>query len=235
MDKSGADDGDAAKVTELTVVLPGADDKDDALIDRLVGRLNQAYRVKGLETAREIAGSVIDLMFEGSAENFLARGNTHMSFKELKKRKDLQVSYLFVWNSCAVYGQLQQLPPVVADALPMSHHKLLLAVKDDDKKRELATVAVEQGLSKRAFEEQVNKVKKEQKGDSKVGRPALPAFAKAFGKLEQIVKQAKLEEISTASFTHYSKDDANELLSDFEDYIAELKVVAAQVRKALGE
>lgn len=224
-----------SKVTEIAVVLPGADAADDALVDQLVARLNQTYRIKGLETAREVAGCVIELMFAGSAEQFLARGNSHMSFKALKKRKDLQVSYQFVWSSCAVYGQLQRLPAAIADELPLSHHKMLLPIKDDGAKVGLATAAVEKGLSKRDFEVEVNKVKKEQKGESNAGRPALPAFAKAFGKLEQIVKQAKAEEISAASFTHFSKDAARELLTKFDDQLEDLKVIAAQVQNLLRE
>lgn len=220
---------------ELAPVLPGADAADDTLIDQLVARLNQTYRIKGLETAREVAGCVIDLMFAGSAEQFLARGNSHMSFKALKKRKDLQVSYQFVWSSCAVYGQLQRLPAAIADELPLSHHKMLLPIKDESAKVGLATAAVEKGLSKRDFEVEVNKVKKQQKGESNAGRPALPAFAKAFAKLKLVVDQAKEEEITAKSFDHYDKDDARELLVDVSDYIEELKVVMAKVQLALGE
>lgn len=223
------------EVAELAAVLPGADAADDTLIDQLVARLNQTYRIKGLETAREVAGCVIELMFAGSAEQFLARGNSHMSFKALKKRKDLQVSYQFVWSSCAVYGQLQRLPAAIADELPLSHHKMLLPIKDESAKVGLATAAVEKGLSKRDFEVEVNKVKKEQKGESNAGRPSLPAFAKAFAKLKLVVDQAKEEEITTDSFKHYDKDDARELLVDVSDYIEELKVVMAKVRGALGE
>lgn len=225
----------AKVVAELAAVLPGADAADDNLIDQLVARLNQTYRIKGLETAREVAGCVIELMFAGSAEQFLARGNSHMSFKALKKRKDLQVSYQFVWSSCAVYGQLQRLPAAIADELPLSHHKMLLPIKDESAKVGLATAAVEKGLSKRDFEVEVNKVKKEQKGESNAGRPALPAFAKAFAKLKLVVGQAKAEEITSDSFKHYDKDDARELLVDVSDCIEELKVVMAKVRVAMGE
>ncbi len=85
-----------ARATALAVQLPGADSIDGALLDRAVSELNQLYRTKGLETARAVAEVVIDVFFGGSLDNFKARSGSHISFAELKKRSDLQVSYQFV-------------------------------------------------------------------------------------------------------------------------------------------
>lgn len=219
----------------LALTLPGGDAVDAGLLDRAVTELNQVYQTKGLETARTVAECVIEVFFDGKAENFLARGGSHVSFAALKKRADLQVSYQFVWNSCAVYEQLRLLPAEVANALPMSHHKLLLPIKSEAKKRELAASAVEHGMSKRNFEEKVKEARKENGGDSKAGRPPLPAFVKAFGKLGQIIKSAGTEEIGESSFLHFSKEDARSLLEDLEDDLDTLDEIMTKVREFAAE
>lgn len=222
------------KSTELAIALPGADSIDSALLDQVVANLNQLYAVKGLETARAVAESVIQFFFAGNVENFHDRHGSHLSFRELAKREDLRVTYQFVWNSCAVVDQLRMLPPDVANALPMSHHKMLLPIKDTSTKQALAKVAVDDGLTKRQFEVHVKKARAELKADSNAGRPPLPAFAKAFGKVRRIVEQAQSEDVGEHSFTHYSKEDARELLLRLEQDVAVLSSVAARVRELVA-
>ena len=223
------------KPTALVLVLPGADAIDDGLVERAVETLNQVYRAKGLETARAVAECVVALFFDNEAENFHARGNSHLSFAALKKRADLQVSYQFVWNSCAVYDQLRRLPPEIANALPLSHHKLLLPIKDDEVKRKLATAAIEGKLSKRTFEERVKKARKAQQSGSKAGRPTLPAFVKVFGKFGQLVALAEREDVTEESFVHYSKVDARKLLTKLDTHLDSLARIANRVRTLTAE
>ena len=223
-----------SKPTALAVQLPGADGIDGALLDRAVHELNQLYRTKGLETARAVAEVVIEVFFGGSVEDFKARSGSHISFVELKKRSDLQVSYQFVWNSCAVYDQLRQLPPDVADALPMSHQKLLLPVKDQQQKIALAQAAVQENLGKRAFEERIKLVRNAE-ATSKAGRPPLPAFAKAFtvvGRAVRILGKGKIDE---DSFENFSKEEARARLTEWEQQISKLAAVVAQVRALVAE
>lgn len=221
--------------TELALALPGAEAVDATLLDQAVADLNQLYRAKGLETARAVAECVIQVFFDGNVENFRARHGTHMSFKELGKRDDLQVSYQFIWNSCAVVEQLRSFPQDIADALPMSHHKLLLPVKDEAKKKALAKAAVKDHLSKRDFEARVKAVRAEQKTDSRAGRPPLPAFAKAFAKLKQVAHLAQSESINSESFAHYSKTEARTLLDHLDKDIEALKGVAAAVHQIIAQ
>jgi len=221
---------------ELAVELPGAASIEVSLLDQAVEKINNVYRTNALETARGVAECIIDVFFDGKVENFRKRNGTHLSFKELAKREDLQVSYQFVWNACAVVEQLRAFPDEIALALPMSHHKLLLTVKDDKEKVKLAEAAVKKGLSKRQFEERVKVVRENQSAelDSKAGRPPLPAFVKALGGLKKLVTQAQEGEISEDSFEHYSKDDAAKLLDEAEELIDELDAVITKVRGFVG-
>lgn len=227
-----ADDVEA-RSGELALLLPGADSVDKVLVDNAVVKLNQLYRTKGLETAKALAECVIAIFFGGDAEAFASRGRRHVSFQELQGREDLQVSYLFLWNSCAVYNQLRLLPDDIGNALPMSHHKLLLPVKNTETKVALAETAVGENLSKRDFALRVKEARDTEKSESKLGRPPLPAFAKAFAKLDRIATLAGSEPVSQASFEHYSKEDARALLSNLEKQLDALKSVAHAVQLVL--
>ena len=218
-----------AAPTSIAVHLPGADSIDGALLDRAVHELNQVFCAKGLETARAIAEVVIEVFFGGSVEHFKARSGSHISFVELKKRADLQVSYQFVWNSCAVYDQLRLLPRDVVDALPMSHQKLLLPVKNQEQKVALALAAVQEKLGKRAFEERIKLVRNAE-STSKAGRPPLPAFAKAFTVVKRAVAIARMGEIDESSFAHFSKDEARAQIDEWDQQVRHLAAVVARVR-----
>ncbi len=221
------------KATGLAVQLPGADSVDATLLDRAVQELNQLYRTKGLETARAVAEVVIDVFFGGSVENFESRSGSHISFIELKKRADLQVSYQFVWNSCAVYDQLRQLPQDVTDVLPMSHQKLLLPVKDPELKLALAQAAVDEKLGKREFEQRIKEIRKAS-ASSRAGRPALPAFAKALTQVRRAVNGAVKCAVDEESFANYTKEEALAELAAWDRQVAELSQVCERIRALVG-
>lgn len=208
----------------------GADAVDEALVDEAVHRLNNVAQIKGLETARAVAECVIDLFFDGRAEVFFARGKSHLSFLALKQRADLQISYNFMWNACAVYDQLRRLPQAIGEALPLAHHKLLLPLKDDDKKRELATQAVAQGLTKERFAQEVDKAKKELGMPVRLGRPPLPAFVKGFGKLAALVELVESEEVTAEAVAAFGEAETAALLAEVDGLLGRLGVVVERVR-----
>jgi hypothetical protein len=130
-------------------VLPGERSPDQRLLDEAVADLNRIYTAKALETARLIGGYILERFFAGSAERFHDRGRKHVSFRLLAERPDLKFSYSYLWTCVAVVEQYAELPHDIADALPLSHHRLLLPVRDRDEKVALARRAVVEGLSKR--------------------------------------------------------------------------------------
>jgi hypothetical protein len=217
----------------LTQDLPGASKVSTALLDQAVAELNRRYRSKGLETARSVGEYVLETFFGGDPENFRRGGTAHVSFRELGKREDLQVSFLFIWNSVAVVDQLRLLPADIAEALPLSHHKLLLPIKDESKKLELAKSAVHEGLAKRAFEERVRKLRDKGKDEAKAGRPPLPAFAKAVTALRKVVKIAASQHVGEKTFEHLPKVQAKALLKELEQQVEALSKLAGRVREGL--
>lgn len=224
--KKGSNDSKA-----MIAVLPGEGQVEPLLLDEAVADLNRIYVSKGLETARAVGDYALAKFFKGDPANFKDRANGHISFRELGKREDLQLGWQFIWNAVAVVTQAKSLPAAVAEVLPLSHHKLLLTVKNDETRIRLAEEAASEGLSKRDFEERVKQARPAGDGGSKAGRPPLPAFVKAFTGLKKVVEVATSEVISEASFDHFSKEEAEELLAEMDNALAMLTVVVANVRQ----
>lgn len=219
----------------LVPVLPGEAEEDDRLVDQAVQEINRRYTAKGLETARELGEYLIDTFFDGDPEKFHLRGAGHASFRQLAKREDLLPSSSFLWKACAIVEQLRQLPEDVAAELPVSHHKLLLSLKDVEAKKELAQRAATEKLSKRDLEAQVKAVRANGHGGPKAGRPPLPEFVKGLHQLRQAVKLATATEVSAQAFVRFDTDKARDLLNQLEADQMALAELKAQVERALAE
>lgn len=218
----------------IAVKLLGERDVDEDLVEHVVHDLNRIYATKGPETAPAIGDYVLRTFFAKKSENLLARGRDHVSFRQLANHDGLRVSNSFVYNAVAVVDQLRPLPKELAAALPFTHRKLLLPIKDEKMKVNLARKAVEKELTTQSLAIEVNKLKERARGNgAKVGRPNLPAFAKAFGKLKEIHELAASETISTDVVASYCPAKAKALLRHLECSIDELQATANRVREAM--
>lgn len=214
----------------LTTAMPGESALSADLVDQAVVDLNRIYVAKGFETARAVGEYVVGAFFDGDPQNFRDRGNGHVSFRQLAKRDDLRVGWQFIWNAVAVVEQLNKLPSGASESLPLSHHKLLLAIKDDDQKKALAEAAVQENLGKRELEDRVKASHRQNEVPSKAGRPPLPGFVKALTALKKVVATATADKITEASFEHFSRDEARTLLGELEAHLLQLSEVASHVR-----
>ena len=180
--------GEDAKALAPTAgeVLPGEEVEDAALLDRVVEELNGVWRAQGLATARALAGVVLDAFFRGDPALYEARRGWHASLRALAARADLQFNYQALWTALAVTVQCAALPAPVAEALPVSHHKALLPLKDAAVKAELAAEAAREGWTVRELEARVRDARGAAPGGARPrrGKPAL------VGALEQLVAAA---------------------------------------------
>lgn len=131
---------------------------DQSLVERAVCDLNHIYMTKALQTACLIGEYVIDRFFGGDVEAFRKGSCEHASFRALSKHQDLRVSPTYLWTAVAVVGQLRDLPEDLAQCLTLSHHRLLLPLKDASVKVALARMAVKQRLSKRELEREIGRL-----------------------------------------------------------------------------
>ncbi len=87
-----------------------------------------------------------------------ARAGRHRSFRELAGRADLQLSHTFLWYAVRVRPQLESLPPEIAMALPLSHHRLLVHVPREGDRADLVQRAISGRLGKRELEHEIRRL-----------------------------------------------------------------------------
>jgi len=233
MAKKRAADHDTATVAEradVAVGLPAATEVDAALVDQAVADLNAIYASKGIETARALGEYVVDRFFGGdvdTATRFGASGARHRSFRALAERDDLHVSHAHLWVSVRVLGQLRQLPPDVASALPLSHHRRLLAIHDEETKVRLAEEAVRSGLTVKALEAEVAHARAQVATGAKRGRRPLPGWVKAVNALGRI--EFRVEEVTAEMVEGLGEERGAEIVGTIEEAIRSLEELRGRI------
>ena len=195
-DKASGGTDDGVLGDDLATALLGETEVDEMALDQAVADLNRIYTTQGMETIRIVGEYVLERFFGGDPAVFRDRSKKHLTFRQLAGRDDLQMSYSFVWKSVAVVHQLRVLPQDVAQALSMSHHIALLPVKDAGEKVRLAQAAADEGLGREALLARVKEARLAGGPASKAGRPALPAFVKAFRRLGKLRALAGSEAVN---------------------------------------
>jgi len=157
--------------------------------------LNQIYTTKALQTACLIGEYVISRFFGGEVEAFRRDSCKHASFRALSKRVDLRFSPTYLWTAVAVVGQLRELPEDLAQCLPLSHHRLLLPLKDATVKVALARLAVEYSLSKRELKREIGQLVGGQAKGAKraLNVPVIKALSHLIEASEEFVQAATAE------------------------------------------
>jgi hypothetical protein len=202
---------------------------DDALVGAAVQEINRLYVQKGLETAREIGECLVRTFFGGDAEVFDAREAGHASFRALADHEDLRVSHSFLWYAVRLLPQLRALPETVAVALPLSHHRLLLHVKDEGQRARLAERAVSKDLSREQLAEEIRKLREKERVGAARGRKPLPGFVRAFNRLQKVAQELDGDTLDEGAVLNYGIDEARQYLDQVESMLAQLGVVRGQL------
>jgi len=177
--------------------------------------LNQIYTTKALQTACLIGEYVINRFFDGELGAFHRDSSEHASFRALSKREDLRFSPTYLWTAVAVVGQLREIPEDLAHCLPLSHHRLLLPLKDASVKVALARMAVKQSLSKRELEREIGRLVGSQNRGAKraPNMPVMKALSHLIEASEDFVKAATAED---SGLRRSAGGQANSLLQRLE-------------------
>jgi len=215
--------------------LPGATTLDPTLLDAAVAEINRLHNTKGLELARAIGVYVVQAFFNNSLDTFAATNRKHLTFRALAERDDLRVSYTSVWYSVAVLDQLRLLPDDIGAALPLTHHKLLVPVRDPQTKAALATRAVEEQLTSREFAAEVKRARALENPGARGGRPPLPAFVKGMTRLRRAIELATSEVVSHETFDSYSPGQARQLMEELDGQITALEALKERVLRAAAD
>lgn len=217
------------------VVLPGENEVDEALVESAACTINRIHTARGLATARAIGEYLLETFFGSDIEAFDAREKKHASFQALARRPDLCISASNLWYCVAVLEQLRQLPEDIGAALPVSHHRLLVHVRDPQAKVHLAREAVQEGLAKRDFAERVRIVKAREQRGTRRGRPPVPTFAKAITKVLAATDLAASEAVTVFSVLAYGSEGARARIADVDRAMRRLAALKSSLERGLAE
>lgn len=215
-------------------VLPGEGVVEDELVRTAVAHINGIKRAAGLEAALAIGEYLLGTFFGGDLEAFHERQGAHLSYRALQRQADLEVSASSLWYSVALIEHLQLLPGEMKERLSLSHHRLLVGVKDVEQRRALAQRAAEEGLSRRALEREVQRLHVA-RGERRTGRPRLPAVVKAARRIDKAIELAGEELVDGALIARWGADRSAELLGVIEGQIAALEGIRSRLEEALGD
>jgi len=212
-----------------------ATEVDLDLVDRAVRDLNAIYTTKALETACEIGEYVIGRFFGGSLDKLSRYGDGHASFRALTKHPELRFSATYLWTAVAVVGQLRELPEGVGCRLPLSHHRLLMPLRDPSVKTVLARKALNYHFSKRELAREIGRLR--QRGvlrrRRKCGRSeVLKAMSQLVEASEDFVRAATSEDTAMG---RPAEKDVNSLLGRLELDLDAVRCTVEMLRSRLPE
>lgn len=208
--------------------LPGATALEPELLERAVEDLNRLYRTHGLETARALGEYVVHAFFAGDLAAARRRARGHATWRALAGREDLLVSYSHLWACVQVLDQLRRLPADIGAALSVSHHRRLLALRDEEARARLAEAAVAEELTVRELEQ---RVAQERSGERR-GRKPLPRLVKAVRALRRVDLGPELT--SAEEVRALGEQEAAEVLAEIEGQLRALEDLRKRVLGGRG-
>jgi len=148
------DDDEATPPTLVLAgaTLPGQDVVQHDLIDEAIRRMVDV-KVRGtLAIAMKVGEIIVNVFFAGDIGRARDRSRTkHASLRALSDREDMPFSASYLSRAIGVYASAGQIPEDLVYELPLSHHQLLLPVKDPTVKQRLAREAVAAKMPKEEF------------------------------------------------------------------------------------
>lgn len=210
-------------ILESTVIgtLPGESAVDADLLARVLDTIRRSSADTGLEASLAVADAVLDGLFGGDLQAFRATSRTHETFRALQTHAGLGMSKSGLWYAIAVREQMNVLPRPLAMALPLSHHKVLLAVDSPTEKLALARRANTERLSRRDLE----RIVRHHTPAGAVrgpGRPPVPAVVKGLRRVEQAMHLATSEPLSAGVLRRLDRDGVTSLLESVQRNLSAL-------------
>ena len=232
--------GVMAGSVQSAAALPGERVLRGDLIDQAVREINRIYVLKGLEAAKGIGEYLLRTFFHDDPEEFRTKGRKHLSFRRLAERPDLRVSYMHLWRCVSVLDQLKALPAELADALPVTHHVLLLPVHDERLKVLLARKAVRQNLSKHDLRAEIRRLRPLVAAANGTGtprgRPPVPPVVRLVWLWGRVAKEAgKGEAAAGPAFERVPREKLDAVLADAEKHLATMRAFVDRLRRQLGK
>ena len=138
----------------------------------------------------------------------------------------------------AIVAQLRQLPEAVGRALPVSHHRRLIAVTDVDLKSRLATQAVSEKMSVKDLEAAIATARHSSANGRtarRSGRHAIPAHLKSLRRLPALVQPLTEAPVTIDDVQLLGVAQMQALKQHLEEQIQTLMAASDEITAALEE
>lgn len=218
----------------LEAELPGEHEVDDALVAHAVAQINRISRLKGLDGILLLGEYVLSALFEQDTEQFKARARTHKTFRAVLAQASLQPTASTIWYAVAIVEQCAMLPTHLAAALPPSHHRILLPIRNATSKARLAKLALDGNLTKREFEVLIRKSQVRLPRRSRGGRKTLPAVVKGLPRISDALDIALSEPIDHRTLARFTLGEARALLANANAQRERVTLLAEQLAAQVG-
>lgn len=241
---TSATPSDPAHLTgALEAPLPGEHEQVPALVNKAIRDLQEIQGRHRLAAALHIGRYILSVFFDDDPEAYLGRSREHVSFQALQDRasnkaenKTHGLSAQWLQVAVAVTMQYEALPVDVRDVLPLSHHRLLLPIKDVSQKVEFAEKAAERNWSKEELDARSAKARDQHKVKGRTGRPRKPEFLKTLTKLSKIKGRPDAAAIDWEDpFPGYSAEGAAKELAEAERLLASAEVQLTELLEFVRE
>ncbi len=180
--------GKATEIVKASDPLPGQLATDTDLVASVAEKVRNAYHEGNLTTLIKVGTIVVDEMFGGDYENFVAGAKAHESFRALAKRADIGISSSQLWYAVNILENVRLIGDGEAQRLGSSHHRLLTHVSDKSKRKQIAERAIARNLTVKELEAEIRSSQVREPDAPKLGRPALPKAIKQLGELERVAR-----------------------------------------------
>ena len=210
----------------LAKPLPGEIEVNKKLLDDTVQKVNRIHLERAMELHHELGAFLIETFFL-DVKNVQAKAGSHVTFRAIAKHKDLKVSASTIWRSVAYVAQLKTFPCPAMKSLPPTTVAMIAGVKDEKKKLEIASKAVEENLNQKEVADLVRKTKNQ---DESRGRPTLPPVLKGMKQVESAIAIMGKGVISKVGL---GEKILKELLDRAEKQTEALQAIVRELRKNL--
>jgi hypothetical protein len=212
--------------------LPGEREVDSKLVQQCVLAVRALYGQGGVEASRQIGELLLQTFFEGDPELFERTRRYHASYRSMLSSPELPASNSFLWYSIRLIDHLKLLPDEIAEALPLSHHRLLMHIHQPEIRIQMARMAVSNGWSKRSLEAAVREASPRSPRRSP-GRPRTPAFVKGLRQLNQAVELVGAETIDNSLLGRVERDELAGLLQQAATDLERLSGLMGTIHKQM--
>jgi len=212
-----------------TKKLTGALQVDEGLVMQVLVTINQEGRSPGLQAARTVGVQILDAFFAGSLECFLQSSRQHASYRRLLTHPELTLSASFLWYAVRLDEHLLLLQEGLAKKLPLSHHRLLMHIRDTTLRRQMAMHAVSENWSRRQLSNalRVGQI-------SRRGRRPTPPLIKGLRQLNQAIELAQSESVSLDLLRHCDRDEVRILMLQTATSLQQLQSLMVSLRGELS-